>query len=105
MTQEDHVELVRTHTFVRKHATGSAKIELHVLQVERGEQGGTRYKWAPYPPQTPYPFKDGALTHLWGEGVLLFSGRGDERVLEHILLHIYCNSIIYFSYPYKSQVF
>jgi len=36
MTQEDHVELVRTHTFVRKHATGKAKIELHVLQVERG---------------------------------------------------------------------
>ena len=37
MTQEDHVELARTHTFVRKHATGKAKIELHVLQVERGE--------------------------------------------------------------------
>jgi len=36
MTQEDHVELVKTHTFVRKHATGTAKIELHVLQVERG---------------------------------------------------------------------
>lgn len=36
MTQEDHVELVKTHTFVRKHATGKAKIELHVLQVERG---------------------------------------------------------------------
>merc|ERR1712079_313519 len=30
MTQEDHVELVRNHT------TGKAKIELHVLQVERG---------------------------------------------------------------------
>ena len=37
MTQEDHVELVKTHTFLRKHATGKAKIELHVLQVERGE--------------------------------------------------------------------
>ena len=36
MTQEDHVELVRTTTFLRKHATGKAKIELHVLQVERG---------------------------------------------------------------------
>ena len=36
MTQEDHVELVKTHTFLRKHATGKAKIELHVLQVERG---------------------------------------------------------------------
>ena len=33
MTQEDHVELVKTHTFLRKHATGKAKIELHVLQV------------------------------------------------------------------------
>ena len=43
MTQEDHVELVKTHTFLRKHATGKAKIELHVLQVERGniyEQAG-----------------------------------------------------------------
>jgi hypothetical protein len=38
MTQEDHVELVKTHTFVRKHATGTAKIELHVLQVERGRR-------------------------------------------------------------------
>ena len=37
MTQEDHVELVKTHTFLRKHATGKAKIELHVLQVERGK--------------------------------------------------------------------
>merc|ERR1711892_580631 len=36
MTQEDHVELVKTHSFLRKHATGKAKIELHVLQVERG---------------------------------------------------------------------
>merc|ERR1719474_1753417 len=36
MTQEDHVELVKTHTFMRKHATGTCKIELHVLQVERG---------------------------------------------------------------------
>ena len=36
MTQEDHVDLVKTHTFLRKHATGKAKIELHVLQVERG---------------------------------------------------------------------
>jgi len=36
MTKEDHVELVKTHTFMRKHATGKAKIELHVLHVERG---------------------------------------------------------------------
>lgn len=36
MTKEDHVELIKTHTFVRKHATGTAKIELHILHVERG---------------------------------------------------------------------
>ena len=36
LTDEDMVELVKTHTFVRKHATGKAKIELHVLTVERG---------------------------------------------------------------------
>jgi len=36
LTEEDHVELVKTHCFRRKHATGKAKIELHVLQVERG---------------------------------------------------------------------
>ena len=36
LTAEDKVELVRTHTFLRKHATGKAKIELHVLHVERG---------------------------------------------------------------------
>merc|ERR1719400_2487397 len=36
MTKEDRVELVKTHCFTRKHATGKAKIELHVLQVERG---------------------------------------------------------------------
>ena len=36
MTAEDHVELVKTHMFMRKHATGKAKIELHVLHVERG---------------------------------------------------------------------
>ena len=41
MTQEDHVELVKTHTFLRKHATGKAKIELHVLQVERGNLTST----------------------------------------------------------------
>ena len=35
MTKEDKVELVKTHSFTRKHATGKAKIELHVLQVER----------------------------------------------------------------------
>ena len=35
MTKEDRVELVKTHCFTRKHATGKAKIELHVLQVER----------------------------------------------------------------------
>ncbi len=33
LTDEDHVDLVRTHTYIRKHPTGSAKIELHVLQV------------------------------------------------------------------------
>merc|ERR1719225_1865187 len=36
MTKEDRVELVKTHCFTRKHATGKAKIELHVLHVERG---------------------------------------------------------------------
>ena len=36
MTKEDHVELIKTHTFIRKHATGTAKIELHILHVERG---------------------------------------------------------------------
>merc|ERR1719233_2241032 len=36
VTKEDMVELVKTHTFMRKHATGKAKIELHVLHVERG---------------------------------------------------------------------
>ena len=35
MTKEDKVELVKTHSFTRKHATGKAKIELHVLQVQR----------------------------------------------------------------------
>ena len=33
MTKEDRVELVKTHCFTRKHATGKAKIELLVLQV------------------------------------------------------------------------
>ena len=37
MTKEDHVELIKTHTFMRKHATGTAKIELHILHVERGK--------------------------------------------------------------------
>ena len=36
LTAEDKVELVKTHTFMRKHATGKCKIELHVLHVERG---------------------------------------------------------------------
>ena len=36
LTEEDKVDLVRTHTFIRKHSTGKAKIELHVLTVERG---------------------------------------------------------------------
>ena len=35
MTKEDRVELVKTHCFTRKHATGKAKIELHVLQVQK----------------------------------------------------------------------
>ena len=40
------VELVKTHTFVRKHATGKAKIELHVLTVERGiSWEGAKDKW------------------------------------------------------------
>ena len=44
MTQEDHVELVKTHTFMRKHATGTCKIELHVLHVERGtKKSSLRY--------------------------------------------------------------
>ena len=38
MTKEDRVELVKTHCFTRKHATGKAKIELHVLQVGIIEQ-------------------------------------------------------------------
>ena len=37
LTAEDKVELVKTHTFMRKHATGKCKIELHVLHVERGD--------------------------------------------------------------------
>ncbi len=46
LTEEDKVELVRTHTFMRKHATGEAKIELHVLQVERGlSWQGAQDKW------------------------------------------------------------
>ena len=36
VTVEDKVELVKTHTLLRRHATGKAKIELHVLTVERG---------------------------------------------------------------------
>ena len=41
------MELVRTHTFLRKHATGKAKIELHVLSVERGlSWEGAQEKWA-----------------------------------------------------------
>ena len=36
LTDEDMVELVKTHTFIRKHATGKAKIELYVLTMERG---------------------------------------------------------------------
>ena len=46
LTDEDMVELVKTHTFVRKHATGKAKIELHVLTVERGiSWEGAKDKW------------------------------------------------------------
>ena len=30
------MELVKTHTFMRKHATGKAKIELRILHVEWG---------------------------------------------------------------------
>ena len=41
LTSEDRVELARTHTFHRKHATGKAKIELHVLHVERGKKNYT----------------------------------------------------------------
>ena len=40
------MELVRTHQFMRKHATGKAKIELHVLNVERGlSWEGAQEKW------------------------------------------------------------
>merc|ERR1719225_1486734 len=47
LTAEDHVELVRTHTFLRKHATGKAKIELHVLHVNRGmDWKAAQEKWA-----------------------------------------------------------
>ncbi len=46
LTEEDKVELIKTHTFTSKHATGEAKIELHVLQVERGlSWHGAREKW------------------------------------------------------------
>lgn len=41
MTQEDKVELAKTHSFIRKHTTGKAKIELHILQVERGMSWST----------------------------------------------------------------
>ena len=47
LTAEDTVTLVKTHTFLRKHATGKAKIELHVLNVERGMSWEAAYeKWA-----------------------------------------------------------
>eukprot|EP00096_Caligus_rogercresseyi_P012895 TRINITY_DN5561_c0_g1_i2.p1 TRINITY_DN5561_c0_g1~~TRINITY_DN5561_c0_g1_i2.p1 ORF type:complete len:818 (-),score=270.21 TRINITY_DN5561_c0_g1_i2:358-2670(-) len=47
LTEEDHVELVKTHTFKRKHATGIAKIELHVLHVERGlSWEASQEKWS-----------------------------------------------------------
>ena len=40
------MDLVRTHTFIRKHSTGKAKIELHVLQVERGlSWDASKEKW------------------------------------------------------------
>ena len=46
LTEEDKVELVRTHTFIRKHSTGKAKIELHVLTVERGlSWEASKEKW------------------------------------------------------------
>jgi hypothetical protein len=46
LTAEDRVDLVRTHQFMRKHATGKAKIELHVLNVERGlSWEGAQEKW------------------------------------------------------------
>ena len=46
LTDEDKVELVKTHTFVRKHATGKAKIDLHVLTVERGiSWEAAKQKW------------------------------------------------------------
>ena len=45
MTKEDRVELVKTHCFTRKHATGKAKIELHVLQVGIIEQLNNRAKY------------------------------------------------------------
>merc|ERR1712223_858569 len=46
LTEEDQVDLVRTHTFIRKHSTGKAKIELHVLQVERGlSWDASKEKW------------------------------------------------------------
>merc|ERR1719391_557340 len=46
LTEEDQVDLVRTHTFIRKHSTGKAEIELHVLQVERGlSWDASKEKW------------------------------------------------------------
>eukprot|EP00094_Tigriopus_californicus_P001238 TCALIF_01199-PA protein Name:"Similar to sno Protein strawberry notch (Drosophila melanogaster)" AED:0.08 eAED:0.09 QI:0/0/0/0.88/1/1/9/0/1282 len=46
VSEEDHVELVRTHSFKQKHATGTAKIELHVLHVERGMSwDAVKEKW------------------------------------------------------------
>lgn len=47
LTDEDNVELVKTHTILRKHATGTAKIEVHVLTVERGlSWNDAEEKWA-----------------------------------------------------------
>ncbi|CAB4057791.1 Protein strawberry notch homolog 2,Protein FORGETTER 1,Protein strawberry notch,Protein strawberry notch homolog 1 [Lepeophtheirus salmonis] len=47
LTEEDRVELVKTHTFKRKHATGVTKIELHVLHVERGlSWEASQEKWS-----------------------------------------------------------
>lgn len=46
VTEEDQVELVKTHSFLRKHSTGKAKIELHTLTVHRGlSWDGAKSKW------------------------------------------------------------
>ena len=47
LTEEDKLELVKTHVFTKQHSTSKAKIEIHVLSVERGlSWQGAENKWA-----------------------------------------------------------